>query len=317
MQKILVTDTIFVLPQHEQILEAAGFKVERLRSPIATEAELLEAVKDKVGYIIGGVEQVTSKVLEAAHALRAIVHCGSAYKTFIPAWREATAKGIAIATVPDGHVHAVAEWAQAAALAMNRGLFDQAAASNSTVPGLESQTLGIIGLGHIGKRLAEMLRTNRPRTILYSSTHRHTDYEAKLRLTYSTLTQLLHESDVVFLCVSGEVEPGFFGEQQLASMKPNALLVSFMIPGVIDADALFDVLRTGKIRAVSDYPMDSRFARLPLARWYSTAASNAFNTIAGVDETSSAAVQSLIALLTKGDDTYVVNHKFKRALPAK
>jgi len=315
MQKILVTDTIFVLPQHELLLEAAGFKVERLRGPTVTEAELLEAVKDKVGYIVGGVEQVTSKVIETAHALRAIVHCGSAYKTFIPAWREATAKGIAIATVPDGHVHAVAEWAQAAALAMNRGFFNQAA--SGTVPGLESQTLGIIGLGHIGKRLAEMLQANRPRTILYNSAHRHTDYETKLRLTYSTLTHLLHESDVVFLCVSGEVKPGFFGKKQLASMKPNALLVSFMIPGVIDADALFDALRTGKVRATSDYPMDGRFASLPLSQWYGSTESNAFNTVAGVDETSSAAVQSLIALLTQGDDTYVVNHTFKRALLAK
>lgn len=54
MDKILVTDTLFIFPEHEARLRDAGFEIERLPKPDATGEELIEAVKGKVGYILGG-----------------------------------------------------------------------------------------------------------------------------------------------------------------------------------------------------------------------------------------------------------------------
>jgi lactate dehydrogenase-like 2-hydroxyacid dehydrogenase len=195
---------------------------------------------------------------------------------------------------------------------MNRGFFDQAEGVGTTA-GIEGQTVGIIGLGHIGGRLAEMLRVNRPKTMLYASAHRHIDQETALGVAHAPIDRLLRESDIVFLCVSGRVGPDFFGAKELAGMKPGALLVSFMVPGVINADALFESLSAGRLRAISDYPMDGRFAELPPSRWYSSRVSNAFNNAAGVRQTSDAAVRSLINLLTTGDDEHVVNGEYKRS----
>lgn len=52
--KILVTDTLFIFDEHVKQMEAAGYEVVRLDKPKATEEELQEAIKDKVGYILGG-----------------------------------------------------------------------------------------------------------------------------------------------------------------------------------------------------------------------------------------------------------------------
>ena len=150
MKKILVTGSLFISPDQEQILRESSFSVERLVVTKPTEAELIAAIKDKVGYILGGDERVTRKVIDAATKLKAIAFCGTDYEYFIPAWDYATKKGITLTNVPDGHTHAVAEWAQGAALSMNRGFFGQ---GSYTTVGLEGQTIGIIGLGHIGTRL--------------------------------------------------------------------------------------------------------------------------------------------------------------------
>jgi phosphoglycerate dehydrogenase-like enzyme len=86
MQTILITDSLFIFPEHEQQLKDAGYEVVRLDKPDATEAELCEAVKGKVGYILGGIEHVTQKVIDAADELKAIAFTGIDYKALITAW---------------------------------------------------------------------------------------------------------------------------------------------------------------------------------------------------------------------------------------
>ncbi|MHB8651943.1 MAG: hypothetical protein ACYC8S_02295 [Minisyncoccota bacterium] len=80
---ILVTDSLFVFPEHEKVLRDAGYEIERLDKPIATEEELMKAVKGKVGYILGGIEKVTNRVVEEADELKAIVFTGSDWKQFM------------------------------------------------------------------------------------------------------------------------------------------------------------------------------------------------------------------------------------------
>jgi len=63
---ILITDTLFILPEHEQMIRDAGYEIERLATPTASEEELIRHIKGKVGYVLGGIEKVTDKVVEAA-----------------------------------------------------------------------------------------------------------------------------------------------------------------------------------------------------------------------------------------------------------
>lgn len=306
MKTILVTDSLFIFPEHEQVLKEAGYLVERLDTPAATEEELCKAVKGKAGYILGGIEKITAQVINAADSLEAIVLTGIGYKEFIPGWEAAKAKGIAIGNVPDGPTHAVAEWMLGAALAMNRGFFELGAPDGATfltTKGLEGQTIGIIALGRIGRRVAELVQPFRPGRVLYYSTHRHPDAEAGLGLAYEELDTVLGESDVIFLPVPiDEVGQGYFGKEYITKMKPGALLVNINRSDMFDVDALYDALKAERIRMVSDYPMDDRFNDVPRPMFYSFNASNAFNTRRALAFTSESAVRTLLNILATGND---------------
>lgn len=311
MKQILITDSLFIFPEHEQQLRDAGYDIVRLDKPEATEEELITAVKGKVGYILGGIEKVTDNVITAADELKAIVFTGIGYKHFIPGWKLAGERSIAIGNVPDGPTHAVAEWSLTAALAMNRGLFELGAPGGKTfltTPGLEKQTIGIIALGRIGSRVAELVQPFQPAKVLYYSTHRHEDKENSLGLVYKELNNVLRESDVVFLCVPAEeVGEGYFTKDRIAKMKHNALLVNFNHSGLFDVDALYEALQAGNIRMISDYPMNEQFNEFPQARFYNFKASNAFNTNESLAYTSSESVKTLLHLLADGKDKNRVN----------
>src|SRR5436190_9375955 len=122
--KILVTDSLFIFDEHVKKLEAAGYEVERLNKPKATEDELCKAVKGKVGYILGGIEKITDKVIESADELKVIAFTGADWQGFMPGWRAATKKGIKIINAPGANAFAVAEFALAVSLAMQRNLFE-------------------------------------------------------------------------------------------------------------------------------------------------------------------------------------------------
>jgi phosphoglycerate dehydrogenase-like enzyme len=313
MKKILITDELFIFSEHEKILIDAGFALERVKPSgnKITEEELCEAIKGKSGYILGGIEQVNAKVIDAADQLEAIVFTGIGYKGFIPAWTYATQKGIAIANVPDGPTQAVAEWAITAALIMSRDFFTLGGENEQTfitTTGIENATIGIIGLGRIGWRIAEMVQVFHPRQTLYYSRHRHVDKERLVPILYEEdRSVLLQKSDIVFLCVSDDAGVNFFNNIDFANMKEGALLVSFAHPNIINEDALFTALKSKKIRAISDYPMDQRYQIFPRSTWSSFHVSNAFNTTSALKYTSEKATLSLINLLTNGVDDNLVN----------
>jgi len=305
--KILITDSLFISLEHEQKLRDAGFEIERLDKPEATEAELIEAIKGKDGYILGGIEKLTDKIIDSANSLKAIVFTGIGYKDFIPNHEYVTSKGIKIANTPDAPTHAVAEWAMTMALAMNRNIFDLGLAGEKkfiTSKGIENQNIGIVGFGRIGKEIVSMIKPFRPASIRYFSKHKHEDSG----IEYKDLNNLLQESDIIFLCVSKDAGKHFFGKEQLSNMKNGSLLVTFMHRGPLDENALFDELKSGRIRAVSDYKLGGgEFDLLPFSTWYCFNASNAFNTETELKLCSDMATESMINLLKTGEDKNKVN----------
>jgi D-3-phosphoglycerate dehydrogenase len=307
MKSILITDSLFIHPEHEEKLRVAGFEIERLDKPQATEEELIKAIKGKDGYILGGIETLTNKIIDEADNLKVIVFTGIGYKDFIPNHEYVTSKGISIANTPDAPTHAVAEWSVTMALAMNRNIFDLGRSGEKkfmTSRGIENQHIGIVGLGRIGKEIAKMVRPFRPASISYFSKHKHHDTE----MEYKDLDVLLKQSDIVFLCVSKDAGKDFFGKEQLAQMKDSSLLVTFVAENIIDEEALLAELKVGRIRAVSDHPIHNEESlKLPLSTWYCFNASNAFNTETELKLCSDVATDSMINLLTTGEDKNKVN----------
>jgi phosphoglycerate dehydrogenase-like enzyme len=130
--------------------------------------------------------------------------------------------------------------------------FDRRHTPNSNwgrVPGirmLNGATLGIIGLGEIGREIAARAAAFNMR-ILYYQRRRAPD-DVALGATYVPLDTLLAESDwVVPQLPEGPSTQNLIGAAQFARMKPGAFIVNVSRPGVIDRTALIDALKAGRL----------------------------------------------------------------------
>ncbi len=303
--KILVTDSLFILDEHVKQLEAAGYAVERLDKPQATEDELRSAIKGKVGYILGGIEKVTDAVIGSADELKAITFTGTAWKFFIPGHEKATQKGVAIANAPHANANAVAEWAFATMLAMTRNLFvlgrtgDQ---SFKTAKSLEELQIGIVGLGHIGTRLAEMCtKVGAKKVVYWNRTEKDVPYEKM------ELEELLQTSDVVLVCLASQAGSGWLNETKLNTMKDGAI-VTCLTDKLVDEEALLAELQTNRLRAFLDStPKLDGYKDLTLDVFYCSNETAAYNTFAANKLASDWATTSIINLLQTGKDSHKVN----------
>ena len=111
-------------------------------------------------------------------------------------------------------------------------------------PGL---TIGIVGLGRCGTRVAELLSTWRVRIMACDPYVEDEKFE-RLGVARTDLPTLLRESDIVTLHVTlTEETRGFIGAQELASMKPSAILINTSRGAVVNLDALCDALEADRI----------------------------------------------------------------------
>lgn len=306
--KILVTDTLFVYDKHIKQLEDAGYIVERIEKPNSTEDELCEAIKGKVGYILGGIESVTEKVIDAADVLKAIAIPAIGYEFFLPAWKHALDKGITVSYTPDGPTHQVAEWAITAALIMNREFLELGTVGKkqfAVTKGIESQVIGIVGMGRIGTEIARILAPFRPKKIYYHNRKQNIEAEKIVKAEYTDLTNLLNKSDIVFVCLP-DAAKNTLGANEYANMKQNSLLVSTAHPGIIVEDALFEAISSGRIRAITDHrPTSEKFNELSPEQWYCMKSSNTI-TEAGSMLMSDMVTDSMINMLKTGSDTLLI-----------
>lgn len=108
-------------------------------------------------------------------------------------------------------------------------------------------TLGIVGMGRIGKQVARRARGFEMR-VLYHNRHRDEAAEAELGVCYRSLDDLLQESDFVTLnCPLTAETTGLIGAKQFRLMKPNAFLINVARGPVVDGDALFEALASHQI----------------------------------------------------------------------
>lgn len=302
---ILVTDSLFIGDEHVRKLTEAGYEVERLDKPNATEQELCEAIKDKVGYILGGIEHVTPAVIDMADNLKAIAFTGTDWKEHIIAWQQAFDKGIAISNTPFSNSQAVAEWALTGAVSMVRRVYQLGRTGKDTfitTPGFNELHVGVVGLGHVGRMLADMFKgIGIGRVSYWSKSPKQTSFN---RLE---LDELLGQADIVCFCVSAEAGKGYVDSAKLSQMKDGAI-VTTMREVTLDEDALLVELKSGRLRAYLDYtPKTEGYLDLDLGIFYGSNIKTSYNTSQANKRTSDMATQSLLNLLSGIADKYRVN----------
>ncbi|PYN56827.1 MAG: hydroxyacid dehydrogenase, partial [Candidatus Rokuibacteriota bacterium] len=115
---------------------------------------------------------------------------------------------------------------------------------------LHGKTLGIVGLGNIGKKVARRAQAFDMQVRYYDIVRLSEDREDALGVRFALLPELLRMSDVVSLHVPlTDRTRGMMGREQFALMKPSALLINTCRGPVVDEKALHHALTSGQILA--------------------------------------------------------------------
>jgi gluconate 2-dehydrogenase len=242
-----------VLPEtYKAKLEKLGYRV-IVDRPDLSESELITSLSGVEAYILGGSEQVTRKVIESADKLKIVSFFGVGYESYIDV-QAATEKGIAVTNTPGANAQSVAEFTVSLMLdAVKRTTYliettKQGQWKECKSWNLEGKTLGLIGFGAIGKRVAKIAHNGFGMRILYTSRERKLKDEAAVAAEFVDLETLLKTSDVVSLHASSNPQTiGMLGSKELGMMKTSAVLVNCSRAELVDPVALRQSLSANKI----------------------------------------------------------------------
>jgi phosphoglycerate dehydrogenase-like enzyme len=114
---------------------------------------------------------------------------------------------------------------------------------------LWGKTLGIIGMGRIGKEVARRAKPFGPRLIYYDMDRQSPETESSLDLTYRPLDEVIAQSDVITIHapLSPQTE-SLINAEQIAKMKPNVIIINVSRGAVVDEAALAKALKEKRIQ---------------------------------------------------------------------
>ena len=122
--------------------------------------------------------------------------------------------------------------------------------SGMTTFTVHGKTVGIVGLGHIGREVAKRLVPFQARVLYFDPFRAPAEVERSLQVELVSLEELLSRSDIVTLHVPlNDQTRHLIGHAELKRMKPRAILVNTCRGPVVDEEALIEALRSGDIGA--------------------------------------------------------------------
>ncbi|MDB5636021.1 MAG: hydroxyacid dehydrogenase [Bradyrhizobium sp.] len=244
---VLLTNAIHpdgeaILSPHARLLVAPDTKPETLRKWAA----------DVEGIVVRA--KLPDDIADHAPRLKGIVRHGVGLD-FIPV-TAAAARGIAVANLPGSNTNAVAEYCMSALMHFNRPLhrmdalirregWASARATAESLVELSGKTLGILGVGAIGRRVAKIARDGFGMNVLGTS---RTKGSLPSGIEEVPLEGLFSRSDAfVISCALTEDTRGLVDASLIARMKSDAVLVNVSRGAVIKTDALVEALKARRI----------------------------------------------------------------------
>lgn len=223
-----------------------------------TEDELAESARDVDAILIRTKGCVSAKIIAAAPKLKVIARHGVGVDHIDI--QAASARGIPVVYTPAGSLTAVAEhtWMMILALTKHTRPGDHAVRtcdyeqrSRGENFQLEGKILGVLGLGRIGGRVAEIARTGFRMKVLYTDLLRYPAKERKLGARKVPLNQLLQRCDVFTVHVPlTRLTRGMIGTPQIALLRPHAFLINCARGAILDTVAAAKALAAGKLGGV-------------------------------------------------------------------
>jgi D-3-phosphoglycerate dehydrogenase len=246
--KLLICDHVEV----DKLALGPGIVVDY--KPTITKDELLAVAGEYDAFIVRSRTKIDRDVLDKATRLKLVARPGTGLDNVDVEY--AKAKGVSVVNSPESLVEGVAEHVVLLMLALSRKLV---VADVGTRAGrweknsllgkeLRGKVLGIVGLGRIGRRIAEIARTLGMSILFYDVIAIPPDVVSALGARVVGLDELFRTADYVTLHVPMTPETAHMvGAARLAQMKPTSFLVNTSRGGVIDEEALATALSQNRI----------------------------------------------------------------------
>lgn len=261
MMKILANDGIH--PTGQKMLEEAGFQVDTTNIP---QDQLPERLNEYDGVIIRSATKIRKDLIDQCPNLKVIARGGVGMDNIDVDY--ARNKGLTVVNTPAASSQSVAELVFGHALSLSRFIhlsnrempqsgqseFKKLKKAYSAGRELRGKTFGVVGLGRIGRKAAEMalglgmkvVGTDPMIDEVTLEVGLHPAYEQKMTVTIPSvsLDEVLAQSDVITLHVPGGT---ILGAEELAKTKKGVILVNAARGGVIDEDALLAAIESGQV----------------------------------------------------------------------
>ncbi len=230
-------------------LAASGLDYTFEAIEVQSQEELMRAVADADALMVG-FAQIRRPVIEAMSHCKVISRYGIGVD--MVDLQAASERGIMVANVPDYCFEEVSNQTMAFLLALNRNLVTEntwvhagnwGRPPNEPLPArLSKRTVGIVGLGNIGRAVAHKCAAFDVRMVGFDP-YVSAEAAEQLGVELMTLDELLRQSD--FVCLHVPLTPQtrrLIGAAQFALMKPNAYLINVSRGPVVDQKALYEAL---------------------------------------------------------------------------
>jgi D-3-phosphoglycerate dehydrogenase len=234
-----------------KIIRDAGIEVDSKAG--LSEDEIVKIIPAYDALIVRSETKATPRIIEAGKNLKIIARAGVGVDNIdLPT---ATKNGVIVVNSPEGNTVAAAEHTWAMLLSMARsipqahcklktGVWDK-----KSFKGVEvlNKTLGVIGLGKIGRRVASYALGMGMR-VIGSDPFVTADYAKSLGVELKTVDEVIKEADFITFHVPKTKETaGMINAQAIAKMKKGVRLVNVARGGIIDEKALYDALKSKQV----------------------------------------------------------------------
>ena len=309
--RVLICDP--VAPETIQAMREAGIEVDD-RSDITTD-ELLRDIAAYDGMVVRSRTKVGADVLDAATNLQIIVRGGVGLDSIDLA--HAKSKGIEVRNTPKASSNSVAELALGYMLAMARkipqatmsmtaGEWKKKQLKGSEISG---KTLGLIGYGNIGGLLGKKASALGMNVIFYDVIT-PPDTGAAVQVS---LEEVLAQSDFISLHVPKlPATTNMLNADTFARMKNGVFLVNCARGGIVDEDALYDALASGKVAgAALDVFLDEK-VNPGNPKLFGLKDENGFNRVIGSPHIGAGTVEGQVRVGTEVADIMIEFHNKNR-----
>ena len=252
MKKILTSPSSFgqIDPEPFNLLNSKGYEI--INNPFGrklSKDEVIDLAKDCIG-IVAGVELLSKEVIDYLPNLKCISRVGVGMDSVDLDY--AKSKNISVLNTPDGPTRSVAEFTLAMALALVRKI--PMANSNmknniwKKVTGnlIFNKTLGIIGLGRIGKTVSQLFKAIGLNVIAYDL-HPDLEWAESNNVKLLKMSEVISNCDILTLHVPGGSNEPLLTKKDFLKMKKDSFLINISRGGVVNEKDLLDALKNNLI----------------------------------------------------------------------